>query len=817
MAAGGLAGIGDAAFWAYRQGSIGWLWWVVAACVGAGVGALVWLAARNTATARHPMIGRYRVEGVLGAGSSGTVYRGVDPAGGGPVAIKVLALAWMADGEFRARFRDEALIMRSLDHPNCVSVHEVFDDEGLAAIVTDYVDGTSLRAVLSRAGRLDGPQAAAVMAGALRGLAHVHSRGMVHRDVKPENILVDRHGTSRLVDYGLARDVGSLGAGSEASVGSPAYMSPEQVRGDALDARSDVYACGAVLFELLTGHPPYTATSIQEMADAHLSAAVPNLSTVRPELPESLAALTMSSLAKRPSDRPASAEAFYQALEEAAEHAYGPGWAAGAAVGGLVAAAGVATTLGAGGAATTMGAVTSATAAGATSVTETTGTVAATNVPVAATNPTSGGGNGQPGSHPGAKAPQRHIPPSTRAGMPAIAGGSASKRLAGPAAAILTAVVVIATLLGANSTHKPIAVSFASCLPGAWVTEAATGDDVWKGAPVLVNNQGGSTVRFSTDGTFFSVDPPGEPPARGTLNGAEFIDTSYGVVTGRWRTTGEHTLIESALNRQRFAQTLYAGYEHVTSPGTPLQAGTITSTMTCSANALVIDNNFTYQGKQLTEHFTMRRVNNAPTAPPSSAIPDQSDALGGINLNSYCASQQVGALRAVTTKALIGPADASGNWACQGQTTTTPIDMTAACQWAYAVDQNVTARAIDPNSAASWFCYGGPPRTFTITPTSGGMGTSITLTSVTPCPSTTKGVTYFLAAASSQGQGLLKSGGDRPLPGGGAWSVTLGVSGALGAATSHNAARSVQVIAACDLPNNQYAEYQQMQFQFTGG
>lgn len=812
-----LSGLGIVAFWAYRAGSIGWVWWGVGGLAGAGLGGSCALGSRWSSELEASWIGDYRVEGVLGSGSSGTVYRAVDQAGA-PVAIKVLDPEWMADTEFRERFRDEALVMRTLDHPNCVGVHDVFDDATVAAIVTDYVDGASLRVVLERAGRLDGPAAARVMSGALRGLAHVHERGMIHRDVKPENILVDRDGVSRLVDYGLARDVGQFAAGSEASVGSPAYMSPEQVRGDTLDPRSDVYACGAVLFELLTGTRPYTAGTVAEMAAAHLRADVPDPRASTPAVGEALATLTMSALAKQPADRPASAEAFYQALESAAERTYGPAWAAGTTAAGLGAATtAVGVTAGTGGAATAGGAVAGETVAGA--------TIDAISIPAATASLRR-------------QVPRRKPRRAAHAGAPSdptYSGLSprvirfperSAKRWLAPAAATVTAVAVILTLAGALSAHRSSGVAgLAACLPGDWIIQAGAGEDVWVDQPVLVHipRSSKALTHFGPDGTFFEFAPPGEPPAVGTLHGAPFIDTGYGVSTGRWQAKGQHTLIESSIDRRHSVLTLYAGYEHYTALGFPLQTGDITRTVTCSAQMLVIADNFTYHGIPITGHMSFQRTSGRPHGVPTSSIPDQSALLGGVDLNRYC-SAQFGAQGAVTTKPLTGPGDASMNWACQAVIKPCPgctagtsilIVMDAACQWAYPTDQNVVARAIDPNSAGSWLCYGGAPRTFTISPASGGIGTAITLVSVVPCPASTLGIQFGFILLPG---GVIQFGGARPLAGGGAWSVPLTVSsGGPNTGSARIPAGRARVDAFCVLPNNKYAPYQSEWFQFTGG
>jgi serine/threonine protein kinase len=170
------------------------------------------------------------VSAVLGSGSFGTVYVGRDPGTGLAVAVKVLDRDRRDDAVFMAALRAEADAMRRIDDPHCVKVLDVIDEPALAAIVTELIDGASLRAVLGRAGRLTGPQALDVMRGALRGLIAVHEAGLVHGDIKPDNILVDRRGVSRLIDFGLAREAGSALRADGSLAGSPAYMSPEQIR-----------------------------------------------------------------------------------------------------------------------------------------------------------------------------------------------------------------------------------------------------------------------------------------------------------------------------------------------------------------------------------------------------------------------------------------------------------------------------------------------------------------------------------------------------------------------------------------------------------
>ena len=281
------------------------------------------------------LAGRYLITGIIGSGATATVYAARQIALDRPVAVKELRSPLSEDPEFLERFRGEARTQAELDHPNCVQVYEYLEEAGGPYLVTELVDGASLRRVAGEAGRLRPEQALGVLRGALAGLEYAHSRGLLHRDVKPENILVDRAGTSKLIDFGLAAPVAS--AAWRPGEGTPAYMSPEQARGERLDARSDVYSAGATLFELLCGRPPFegeAATVLGRQRDepAPDPAAVANV-------PEPVAAMIGRTLAKDPGERPAGAAAFIAELEAAAAAAYGEDWKRRAGVAGLVAAA----------------------------------------------------------------------------------------------------------------------------------------------------------------------------------------------------------------------------------------------------------------------------------------------------------------------------------------------------------------------------------------------------------------------------------------------------------------------------------------------
>ncbi|MFY9613791.1 MAG: serine/threonine-protein kinase, partial [Candidatus Dormiibacterota bacterium] len=231
-------------------------------------------------------VGGFRVIGTIGEGAYGRVLLAGRVGVRTPVALKQLAPALAEDRLFLERFRQEARIMAELQDPN-VKVEGVIDDESGIYVVMEFIDGSSLKQLLAAGGRLTGEQACGVLKDVLIGLGRAHALRLVHRDIKPANILVDKKGRVRLSDFGLAIRVPVSGATgvTVASAATPMYMSPEQVRGDHLDPRADIYACGALLFELLTGRPPFRAGSTDELLRMHLQAPVPDAHRSRPSVP----------------------------------------------------------------------------------------------------------------------------------------------------------------------------------------------------------------------------------------------------------------------------------------------------------------------------------------------------------------------------------------------------------------------------------------------------------------------------------------------------------------------------------------------------
>ena len=284
-------------------------------------------------------IGRFVVGRVLGRGGFGTVYLAHDPASGqAPYAIKVLDRFTGSEDRDAARVRlhREAAAMAAVDSPFCVRVVEVVDAPDLLALVTDFIDGVSLRAFLDERGRLTGPQALVVLDGALRGLDAVHRGGLVHADLKPDNIMLATDGRSRLIDFGLVGPPRPADPSGWVPTGSPGYLSPEHLSGGAVDARSDLYAFGVMLHELLTGRRPFTG-SVEEVLRSHVETPARDPRLLLPDLGDRLAELCLRAMAKDPAERPQSAAEALLALERAASERYGPDWRALGALGGMAA------------------------------------------------------------------------------------------------------------------------------------------------------------------------------------------------------------------------------------------------------------------------------------------------------------------------------------------------------------------------------------------------------------------------------------------------------------------------------------------------
>ncbi len=264
--------------------------------------------------------GRYRVGPVLARGGMSTVYRGTDTRLQRPVAIKVMAPRFAADPVFLQRFEREARAAAGLHHPGIVAVHDQGVDSSAAGeyvfLVMELVDGGTLRDLLRQRGTLPVPLALSVADMVLSALAAAHWEGLVHRDIKPENVLIGPGGVVKVADFGLVRAAAEASTSTgDVILGTVAYLSPEQVATGAADARSDVYATGVMLFEMLTGAPPYTGETALSVAYHHVNDDIPAPSAAGAAVPAPLDDLIVRATRRDPAARPPDAAAFLRAMQ----------------------------------------------------------------------------------------------------------------------------------------------------------------------------------------------------------------------------------------------------------------------------------------------------------------------------------------------------------------------------------------------------------------------------------------------------------------------------------------------------------------------
>jgi eukaryotic-like serine/threonine-protein kinase len=262
--------------------------------------------------------GRYEVESRLGEGGMATVFGGSDRLLGRKVAIKVLARQYAKDRTAVERFRREAQAAAGLNHPNVVSVFDTGSDDGVHYIVMERVEGRTLADIIRNEGALAPSRAADIAVGVCRALSSAHEKGMVHRDVKPGNVLLTPQGGVKVADFGIARvaSVDTLTA-TGSVMGTASYLSPEQARGGSIDARSDIYSLGCVLYEMLTGKPPFDGETPLSIAYKHVEEEPVPPSSLNPAVPPELEAVVGKAMAKDPDDRYRSAGQMARDLREA--------------------------------------------------------------------------------------------------------------------------------------------------------------------------------------------------------------------------------------------------------------------------------------------------------------------------------------------------------------------------------------------------------------------------------------------------------------------------------------------------------------------
>jgi len=264
------------------------------------------------------LIGRYRIDGLLGQGAMGVVYRALDTLIERTVALKTVRRDGIETGqesEMVERFRKEAQAAGRLMHPNIVAIHDYGETDELAWIAMEFVDGTPLSNLIGER-PVALAQALDWFRDLLAALDYAHANGVIHRDVKPANLLVTRAGRVKISDFGIARIESSTLTQTGAMLGTPSFMSPEQFRGESVDARSDLFSAGIVLYQLLSGQRPFTGSAATVMQQV-LNHAPPPPSRFNASLPPGLDAVVMRALAKDAAQRHASARAFQQALDAA--------------------------------------------------------------------------------------------------------------------------------------------------------------------------------------------------------------------------------------------------------------------------------------------------------------------------------------------------------------------------------------------------------------------------------------------------------------------------------------------------------------------
>jgi serine/threonine-protein kinase len=257
--------------------------------------------------------GRYRIIGLLGRGGMGEVYRATDLTLGQSVALKFLPEEASRNQRLLERFHGEVRVARLVSHPNVCRVYDIGEIEGMPFISMEYVDGEDLASLLLRIGRLPSDKAVEAARKLCAGLTAAHDRGVIHRDLKPQNIMVNKRGEIVIMDFGLAAISDQL-SGAEVRNGTPAYMAPEQLKGTGLTAKSDIYALGLVLYELFTGRKPYDAKNVQQLIDLQDSVSLTSMTSVAADIDPVVEKVIRRCLDPDPAKRPATALAVAAAL-----------------------------------------------------------------------------------------------------------------------------------------------------------------------------------------------------------------------------------------------------------------------------------------------------------------------------------------------------------------------------------------------------------------------------------------------------------------------------------------------------------------------
>ena len=262
--------------------------------------------------------GRYEIREILGIGGMAYVYKAYDRVDDRTVAVKILKDEYLANEEFRLRFKNESKVIAMLSHPNIVKVYDVCFGEDLQYIVMEYVEGITLKEYIERQKTVDWKEALHFVIQVLKALQHAHDKGIIHRDIKPQNILLLPNACIKVTDFGIARFSRSDGRtfSDSCAIGSVHYVSPEQARGEQTDARSDLYSVGVVLYEMLTGSLPFDSECDESVAEMQVRDDAPSLRSINPSVPLGLEQITLKAMQKDPDDRYQSAAEFLLDLDE---------------------------------------------------------------------------------------------------------------------------------------------------------------------------------------------------------------------------------------------------------------------------------------------------------------------------------------------------------------------------------------------------------------------------------------------------------------------------------------------------------------------
>ena len=271
---------------------------------------------RNDKNIGKKLDGRYEITELIGEGGMADVYRATDVVDNKTVAVKILKKEFAENEEFLRRFRNESKAIAVLSHPNIVKIFDVGFSERIQFIVMEYIDGITLNEYMEQQGQLGWKDAVHFILQILRALQHAHSKGIVHRDIKPQNIMMLRDGTIKVMDFGIAKFAREDGkTGTDKAIGTVHYISPEQARGGVTDAKSDIYSVGVMLYEMLTGKKPFDTDNPVSIAVMHMQAKVPMPHSIRPDIQIGLEEIILKAMEKDPVNRYQSARDMMDDLQ----------------------------------------------------------------------------------------------------------------------------------------------------------------------------------------------------------------------------------------------------------------------------------------------------------------------------------------------------------------------------------------------------------------------------------------------------------------------------------------------------------------------